>query len=616
MRLSPWRPRDAAPVTETGQGAGRGAFRWPRPALGGVIAILAGVGCGEGIAGAGDAGTEIVPYSEGIRVAWDARTLRRLAEGPVSYPRMARLSGGDLLVSFEAQGSSHVILSEDDGSTWTEPIEAASADGDVIAAVPSLLQLADGEILLAYNTRPPRGNTDPDRRVGIKLLASPDGGRTWHARATVFEGGYQWSRGVWEPAMIQLDSGEILLYFANEFPFSSTAEQEISVVRSTDQGRTWSEPETVSYRQGHRDGMPVPLQLRNGAAIAVAIEDNGLVDGPFKPAILDLPADGSLPGVIDGDSQRRHPALASSASLPDDSYGGAPYLVQLPGGETLLSFQSNEDRSGDWSRSAMVVAIGTENARDFDRKSRPFRVPDGRRALWNGLFVKDSVTVTALSATNAFNQAYQELYCVDGHVIRGQALPRGSVRIDGEGGEADWERSTALFVGAYSDKVAEVALAWDPDRLLARFTVIEGDVLNVDGSSERDDAVQIALATGLLVSDSPVQGVYRLRVEADGAAQLYEGAGGQWTSVDPGLLEVAVSGAVPTATPAFDGVRYVVEVGLPWASVGGRPSAEAAWGLNVGIVNRTVDGWILREWVSGTRPDRPSTWLEASLSSS
>ena len=607
---------DAAPGRGTDRRARLRPFRWPASALAGVIVILAGAGCGEGIAGSGDATAEIVPYSDGVRVAWDVRTLRRLVDGPVSYPRMTRLSDGDLLVSFEAYGGSHVVLSEDEGRTWSDPIEAASADGDVIAAVPSLLQLADGEILLAYNTRPPEGNTDPDRRIGIKVVVSSDGGRTWRPRADVFEGGYRWRRGVWEPAMIQLASGEILLYFANEFPFANTAEQEISVVRSSDQGRTWSEPETVSYRQGHRDGMPVPLQLRNGTAIVVAIEDDGVVDGPFKPVVLELPADGSIPGVIGGDSERRHPALAPSASLPDASYGGAPYIVQLPTGETVLSFQSNEDRPGDWSQSAMVVATGTENARDFDHKSRPFRVPDGRWALWNALFVKDSVTVTALSSTNAFDPAHQELYSVDGHVIRGQTLPRSSIQVDGDGGEADWERSTELFVGAHGDKVAEVALAWDPDRLLARFTVTEGDVLNVDGPSERDDAVQIALATGLLTGDAPVQGVYRLRVEADGGAQLYAGDGGQWASVDPGPLEVAVSEAVPAATPAFDGVRYVVEVGLPWASVGGRPSADGVWGLTVGIVNRTAEGWIFREWISGTRPDRPSTWLEASLRSS
>lgn len=607
---------ELVPANEGGPPAGRWVARRCYRTLWVAVAILAGLSCSEGIAGSDDGGAEITPYAEGIRVAWDFRTLHRLVDGPVSYPRMTRLSSDDLLVSFEADGNSYVLISEDDGATWTDPIEAASADGEVIAAVPSPLELANGVTLLAYNARPPADNTDPDRRVAIKVIASSDGGRTWHPRADVVEGGHQWSRGVWEPAMIELDSGEILLYFANEYPYATTAEQEISVVRSVDRGRTWSEPAAVSYRQGYRDGMPVPLRLLNKTSIVVGIEDNGLVAGPFKPVVLELPGDGSVPGVIGGDSERRHPALAPSARLPDASYGGAPYLAQLPSGETLLSFQSNEGRSGDWSHSTMVVAIGNEGARGFTRKSRPFSVPDGRRALWNALFVKDPETVVALSSTNAFNAAHQELYSVDGHVIREQVLPRSGIRVDGDGGDLGWGRSTGLFVGGHSDKVAEVALAWDPDRLFLRFTVIEGAVLDADGLSVRDDAVQIALATGSVTGDGPVPGVYKLRVEASGAAQLYMGSGDGWMPVDTGPLQIAISEVVPTTTPSFDGVRYIVEIGLPWASVGGLPSTGAPWGLNVGTVNRDADGRIVREWISGTHPDRPSTWVKASLSSS
>lgn len=350
-------------------------------------------------------------------VSWDQSTLRRLYDGPASYPRMIRLRGGALLCSFESRGASLVIRSEDDGATWSAPVTAAAREGEVGAAVPSLLELHDGTVLLAYNPRPPRDNEDPTRRFGIRVKASDDGGRSWSDRATVFRAGFEWGRGIWEPAMVQLPGGEIQLFAANEWPYARNDDQEISRFRSSDGGWSWSAPETVGYRAGHRDGMPVPVVLRDGRGLAVAIEDDGVVAGPFKPAILLLPADGAaLASPIAGDSPARWIAVGDTAELPVGAYAGAPYLVQLPSGETLLSFQSNAGRSGDWSLSTMAVAVGTPGARDFSGISHPFPVPDGRRALWGSLFVKDSATVTALTTTNAFNPSRQELYVVDGRL--------------------------------------------------------------------------------------------------------------------------------------------------------------------------------------------------------
>jgi hypothetical protein len=330
---------------------------------------------------------------------------------------MIRLHDGALLCSFESSGASLVIRSEDDGVSWSAPVVAAARRGGLAAAVPSLLELTDGTVLLAYNPRPPADNADPERHFGIRVAASEDGGRSWSDRATVFEAGHEWGRGIWEPAMIQLPSGEVQLFAANEWPYARNDDQEISRFRSRDGGRSWSAPETVGYRAGHRDGMPVPLLLQNGRGLAVAIEDDGMGPGRFKPAILILPADGAALGApIVGNSSARALAVHDRALLPDSAYAGAPYLAQLPTGETLLSFQTNSGRGGEWSNSTMAVAIGSADARDFSGVSYPFPVPMGRKALWGSLFVKDSVTVTALTTTTAFNPSRQELYLVDGRL--------------------------------------------------------------------------------------------------------------------------------------------------------------------------------------------------------
>ena len=44
--------------------------------------------------------------------------------------------------------------------------------------------------------------------------------------------------------------------------------------RSFDKGLTWTDPVRVSYREGSRDGMPVPI-LTDNDEIVVIVEDNG-----------------------------------------------------------------------------------------------------------------------------------------------------------------------------------------------------------------------------------------------------------------------------------------------------------------------------------------------------
>jgi hypothetical protein len=569
------------------------------------LLVLLGGGCGEP-AGPGEADVE--PYTAGIRIAWDYRTLQRPFDGPAWYPRMIRLGSGDLLLSVESRGASYVLRSGDDGSSWGVPVQVAGERDGIMAAVPSLLELGDGTVLLAYNTRPPEDNADPARRIGIMLAASEDGGRTWEQRATVFEAGHQWRRGVWEPAMLELPEGEVLLFVANEFPYVTSMEQEISVLRSRDAGRTWTLPETVSVRAGHRDGMPVPLRLRDGSGIVISIEDDGLVAGPFKPVIVWIPADGRLQGVVRGDSPRRWSALRDEDQLPVAAVGGAPYLVQFPGGETVLSYQGTEGRRGDWTHSTMVVGLGDEKAKSFSRKSEPFRVPEGRGALWNSLFVKNDTTVTALTSTNGYSGAIHELYVVDGHRLPEPRAPAGVVRIDGEGSEEVWARSPEGRLGAYGPRSVRFQTAWDTERFLARFEVAR-EAAGAGGTLEAGDAILLYLAPRPLHRDAPVAGAFRLWVGADGGTLLEEGRDGRWVTR-------AATGAVAAVSPqgsAGSGGARTVELGIPWDLVGGRPATGQGWGMTVELVSPDGRGGLIREAVSGTHPDRPGSWLRIEL---
>ncbi len=210
--------------------------------------------------------------------------------------------------------------------------------------------------------------------------------------------------------MVLLPGGEIRLFFANEGPYRNSNEQEIAMARSLDGGATWSAPRAVGFRPGHRDGMPVPLLLRDGPGIAVAIEDNGL-RGRFKPAILMLPPSKPDAAPVGPDDPRRWGALASP--LPPKVYAGAPYLAQLPSGETLLVCQSD---AGGRAEPRPVVYVGSAKACRFLNPGVPFDLPPDVGGLWNSLFVKDVKTVVVLSTTRI--GGVPGLWSVEGRVVR------------------------------------------------------------------------------------------------------------------------------------------------------------------------------------------------------
>ncbi len=336
-----------------------------------------------------------------VNIDWNPLTLRYL--GPGGYPRMIALKNGATLLSCEERGRAVVRRSEDDGKTWSDAIEAARSN-DGAAVNPQPLQLRSGTIVLIYNDRP----TDHKSPYAICMTSSSDGGRTWSPRPDpIYTADSDRKNGCWEPAAVQRPAGEIDLFFANESPYRESDEQEISVMRSTDDGASWSDARSFSFRKGGRDGMPVPLILKSGELVVVVEDTGDRKTRALQPTILHSdPRDTS---VIGGSDRRRTAAIHS---LDERLYAGAPYIAQLSTGETILSCQTGLWMGRAGPRPALFV--GDATASQFKAATKPFEEKQGE---WNSLFVRDDDTIVALIGTEIDHKS--GVWAIDGRLASG-----------------------------------------------------------------------------------------------------------------------------------------------------------------------------------------------------
>ncbi|MBF9014425.1 MULTISPECIES: sialidase family protein [unclassified Oceanispirochaeta] len=354
------------------------------------------------------------------KIHWVESSLRKVSALSntfisLSYPRLEELNDGSLLLVYESVSHKKVMLSKsvDGGYSWSEATVVFSGVNQINPSVPEIIELSEGTLLMAVNYRPEEPYS-VGRNFSIAVKISRDSGESWGVSNVLYEGGHEFENGCWEPSFLELPGGEIQLYFADEAPYTNSDEQNISILRSFDKGLSWSrEPEIVSFREGGRDGMPVPLFLEDRNQIILGIEDKNV--GAFKPSILtEGLVDSWRPLVVSYDYRRSYMPLATEVS--DSVYMGAPYLQRLPSGEVLLSMQTNYERGGDWDLSHQMVLVGDASGQDFAHPSYPFAVPLDKRALWNSIEVLSDGRIIALTSTNAYSDdGSVEIWIIDGY---------------------------------------------------------------------------------------------------------------------------------------------------------------------------------------------------------
>jgi hypothetical protein len=541
------------------------------------------------------------PAVEGIRIAWDYNSLIQISDKNSTdyngYGRLTQLNDKKLICTYESGGAILINISSDLGATWSNPITVVPGNASVNMTTPDILQLKDNSILICYNPRPIAGSTE---KFSINTIKSYDGGLTWKENQIVYEADSIFENGCWEPSALQIPSGEIQLFFSNENLYRNSNEQNISLIRSSDNGLTWSAtPEIVSFRAGQRDGMPSPILLKNQAEIVFSIEDNG-TNNQFKPYTIRNSITENWQQTIDGNSNNRNYALEEV--LNNNIYAGATDLAQLSTGEVLMSYQGTENRTtNDINNADMKVVIGNDQAKNFNRKSTPFLISAGKSALWNSITVLDDDTVIALTTTNQFSNSSQ-VWMIKGHVIPEINAEKETAVIDGQSNEAVWQQKNPVFIGQKSATQLEANFSYDTEFLYVFAKVKDSQIINSNTLTE-SDGFNLYLDPKNRNLIAPGKSIFKIEFGQSSSFSLYEGENSKWKKLD-GLQRVATT-ALKTAN------GYQIEAKIPWASLGGMPAKQTRIGYNIELREKGANNF--NESIANNTNDKPFSWSSLKL---
>lgn len=345
---------------------------------------------------------EVDRTSTGVHhnIKWDSKkTLIPLTDGSihVEYPRMCRVDDNTILFTYHGGASDHwknsyLRVSHDNGTTWSEPVTIFDCDNSPFGREcwricnPEMTRLQNGWIILTVVAN---ARKETNKNCKVLAIISKDGGETWGDPIIVGRG------RTWEPQVVQLPNGELELLVSSEAawwePRQDYIAQEIVSARSTDNGQTWTTFKRASFKDGARDGMPVAVVMQGNQGV-LFIEES--VNGGVPPTLQHRDLDGEWDTAAwnGADSDNRWRTTMASG-------GGAPYCIQLPTGEFVMTSHTGQTGSV-WQTCRPQVVMADNTGHQFKNLTAPLNgsnpLPMGTGAYYNSLFLKDDTTVWML----------------------------------------------------------------------------------------------------------------------------------------------------------------------------------------------------------------------------
>ena len=540
------------------------------------------------------------------RIFWDSSTQKTIFSIG-NYARVIQLQDGRLMAVCENAGI-NVIYSSDNGSSWSPATKIVSNPANVSECVPDLIQLSDGTIVVGYNPRPHSPYSE-DRRFGIRAVRSTDNGATWSSEIFIFDAKHTFSDGCWEPSFLELPSGELQCYFANEAEYTTNNDQCISMCRSFDKGITWSAPVKVSYRAGTRDGMPVPILTKDKSEIVVIVEDNGWPgsNGFMATTVRTALTDNWESGFVPAGSDKRSKIFATAPAAIHTS--GAPYLRMLPSGETVASYQGNDGRgSVDMEHFNMSVLVGDEHARNFKGLTQPFRIASTYHSLWNSVAVVDTGVVMAVGSIGIVGSA-NRIDIIKGYPRKNIIANFGTPTVDGSISGETWSypKAQQIIMGHQNNTKRTFDFLYDDNYLYFTARCVDRDIFT---DKADNDGVFLYIDMKNACDVYPRDGMYQFFFNLDGSVQMKHGEdvegydAGKWKASD-----ASVAGEVIYKLSVAS-LYYELEAAIPWSVLGvEKAPVGSLMRADVSVRNRR-DAAIEYETIvdTETTTNKPNSW--------
>lgn len=413
------------------------------------------------------------------------------------YPRVKKLKDGTFIMLYQAAKISANIFCahSEDGKTWTqsgkvfvsEETVNGHGDPDVICySSADCLVLRNGDILAFSPFRTKKGYKMKPDDCGIAMVRSRDGGHTWEDYQVIYK------TQTWEPYAIELDSGEIQVYFTDSSPHVRHASAGVSLLRSFDGGRTWSQQCYISRKfkcmsydlndnsvvRAYCDQMPAVCVLADGKTKFLAMESVHFVDDdPTKKKTYKI----SFAWNADNWSETLTGDMTGPDWKVDHAFdGAAPYVAYFPSGEIVLSYNKGQ----------MYFRVGNEKGDDFvsEQTYVPFVDSYG---YWGSFDRLDDHSLLAV-VPHKYHADPDWFKLVMGRLYLNHKIDVKSVRPSVDGSEDDWAGNTdALFVGSGGQAQCSFRFAQDKNNVYVLAGLLDskmqaGDVLKLkfgDGKS-------------------------------------------------------------------------------------------------------------------------------------
>ena len=370
-----------------------------------------------------------------------------------NYARIKKLSDGSYILfnHYSGQGNANgfdiYYATSPDLENWTgrglflERYVITNSRGKQDKRVftnPNALVLANGDLVAfaSYRANMSVKYEECQYDHGIVMLRSTDNGRTWSAPQEIYHGLN------WEPHMIQLPSGELQCYFSESRLWISGGHSGTAMIVSTDNGATWSPgldqtPYRVIRQHWYNSDKDATLYT-DQMPVVVRLNDGDRLAAAVESSVSCVNGNTSYAiSFAYSDSEGQWPRLEGDETGPADRQnhlfnGAGPFLVQFPSGETLVSYGLS---------SHLNMRLGDAEARTF---GEPFVALPGRGS-WGCMELNGSHEVIA-AMRNSEKSGDITIALARFELNHRITATRRTVNIDGD--NAEWAATDdALFVG-------------------------------------------------------------------------------------------------------------------------------------------------------------------------